>query len=69
MIKMPDNFECDTCDSTTIFVLDNGEEQFAVHLEVILTCLKHAAKHGQIPPITDEWWWQVSPTLDKIKFQ
>lgn len=39
-----------------MFVLDNGKEQFAVHLEMMLKCIKFAEQEGKIPPLPSDWW-------------
>ncbi|WP_127958597.1 hypothetical protein [Serratia microhaemolytica] len=57
------------CDSSAVFVLNNGSDDFAVSLETILACLKIAEEHGHIPPLNAEWWglianhtaWQYHP--------
>lgn len=59
----PQEYDC--CDSNTMFILDNGEGQFAVQLEIMLKCIKFAADKGKIPPIPDDWWVEVVGCCDR----
>lgn len=53
------NVDYDSCDSPAVFILDNGEDTFAVHLETLLDCLRMAEDHGHVPAIDAAWWQQV----------
>lgn len=55
----------DSCDSGTVFVLDNGKDTFAVHLETMLACISFAAENGQLPPIPSQWLNDVANFCDK----
>ncbi len=59
-----DEKDVDCCDSSTVFMLDNGIDQFAVNLEIMLKCLKFAADQGKIPAIPEDWWNAVSESCD-----
>ncbi|WP_240149692.1 hypothetical protein [Erwinia amylovora] len=52
--------EPDCCDSSAVFVLDNGHDHFAVSLETILSCLKMAEEHGHVPALSAEWWCLIA---------
>lgn len=65
-IKIESNQVFDCCDSSTMFVLDNGKEQFAVHLEIMLKCVKFAEQQGKIPPLPSEWWHQIANNFDEL---
>ncbi|WP_244599010.1 hypothetical protein, partial [Escherichia coli] len=48
------------CDSSAVFVLDNGHDHFAVSLETVLSCLKVAEEHGHVPEIGADWWCLIA---------
>ncbi|VXD06737.1 conserved hypothetical protein [Enterobacterales bacterium 8AC] len=50
--------EC--CDSSAIFILDNGCDHFTVSLETILSCLKMAEEHGHVPALDADWWCLIA---------
>lgn len=52
--------EPDCCDSSAVFVLDNGHDHFAVSLETILSCLKTAEEHCHVPALGAEWWCLIA---------
>lgn len=54
------HIDADCCDSSAVFVLDNGHDHFAVSLETILSCLKVAEEHGHIPEIGADWWCLIA---------
>jgi hypothetical protein len=58
------NFDC--CDSSTMFILDNGTDQFAVHLEVMLKCIKFAEEQCKIPPLPSDWWIEIANNFDDL---
>ncbi|MFA0154478.1 hypothetical protein [Vibrio sp. 10N.261.46.A3] len=64
----PAEVECAECDSTTAFVFDNGKDQFSIHLEIVLQCLKLAEEYGQVPPLPDDWWCNMNHNLDSQIF-
>ncbi len=52
------------CDSSTMFILDNGREEFAVNIEIILKCVKFAEEQGKIPKLPYDWWANISRGFD-----
>lgn len=56
----------DCCDSSTMFILDNGKDQFAVNIEVILRCLKFAEEQGKVPLIPGDWWTKIGNNFDNV---
>lgn len=54
------HMDVDCCDSSAVFVLDNGHDHFAVSLETILSCLKVAEEHGHVPEIGADWWCLIA---------
>ena len=54
------HIDVDCCDSSAVFVLDNGHDHFAVSLETILSCLKVAEEHGHVPEIGADWWCLIA---------
>lgn len=56
----------DCCDNSTMFILDNGKEQFAVNIGVVLKCLKFAEEQGKIPLIPGDWWTIVGNNFDSV---
>ncbi|EAA5258697.1 hypothetical protein DP804_19745 [Salmonella enterica subsp. enterica] len=52
--------DVDCCDSSAVFVLDNGHDHFSVSLETVLLCLKVAEEHGHVPEIGANWWGLVA---------
>lgn len=59
-----ENINC--CDNTAMFLLDNGKTQFAIHLEIMLKCIKFAEDQGKIPPLPPEWWTIIYRDFNNI---
>lgn len=61
--KESKSFDC--CASQIAFVLNNGNHEFAIHLEIMLKCLRFASDQGKIPAIPEDWWTNVVNCCDK----
>ena len=57
--------EFDCCSSPIAFVLNNGENEFFIQLEILLKCLRFASDQGKIPAIPEDWWTNVVNCCDK----
>ncbi|AWK15618.1 hypothetical protein SK355_13805 [Candidatus Fukatsuia symbiotica] len=54
-----------SCDSPAVFILNNGQDTFALHLEILLDCLRMAQDHGHVPALDSAWWQQAINYVDK----
>ncbi len=53
-------------DPASRFLIDNGENQAFITMDVILQCLRIAEHQGDIPPLPPEWWF---PLMNRYQFE
>ena len=53
-------------DPASRFVIDNGQMQTMITVDVILQCLRIAEIQGDIPPLPQEWWF---PLMTRYQFK
>ncbi|MCX2957103.1 MAG: hypothetical protein K7J15_05205, partial [Candidatus Regiella insecticola] len=50
------NVDYSSYDSPTVFILNNRQDTFSLHLETLLDCLRMAQDHGHVPALDSAWW-------------
>ncbi|KAE9541341.1 hypothetical protein HT665_04235 [Ursidibacter maritimus] len=53
------NSQCNQCDETLIFAMQDQYHQFSIGITTILECLKFAESQNAIPKISEDWWDQI----------
>lgn len=51
---------CAKCDNPVVFRLRDNYHEFTLGLDTILQCLHFAEEQGAIPPIPDDWWYEMT---------
>jgi hypothetical protein len=62
--QLENDQDVECCNSNSMFILNNGTDTFAMHIEVMLACIKFAADKGKIPPVPSDWWLAVQDVCD-----
>ncbi|GAB1660365.1 TPA: hypothetical protein ACK3JP_002337 [Mannheimia haemolytica] len=51
---------CAKCDNSVVFHLRDNYHEFTLGLDTILQCLHFAEEKGAIPPIPEDWWYEMT---------
>lgn len=43
-----------------VFLLRDNYHEFTLGLDTVLQCLHFAEEQGAIPPIPDDWWYEMT---------
>lgn len=51
---------CAKCDNPIVFRLRDNYHEFTLGLNTVLQCLHFAEEQGAIPPIPEDWWYEIT---------
>lgn len=58
-IQSQDN-NCDYCNESMLFAMQDNFHKFSIGLFTILQCLKLAEDEGHVPHLPEDWWVQLA---------